>query len=533
MKRILIIYIFLLLSVQGIFAQDIELPQVTTIVTGDTEEADAQALPDFEDVLKPSRDGKVIEPELPEIDDSENIEIDGIPEPEYKKSFFVEGLIGGGYPLFLRGNISVFQPLGDNPFRISFNHDTAFCYGNYSVTDNYSDSLTEIEAEKTIKKNNFLFEGKVSYKKYSDGLQGRVIYNNQIISFLNQDTYKAELSSSYEFSNGLLAGLNTQALFYNRYAEQQCSFIPKLSYADLSPQLFLKWRGNGFEAGLSADYDYTMGLDKAMLFKNSHRADFKVMFQWQNDFIRLYADASAVIGNTIKEKPVIVPFTAGLDFSIPVSFSDSCFLILLEGGIDSYKNEICSLEEKYRFTRLITNPGESSDWYGKASFTLPVKKFFTGKACVEYRKTAYNNGTLQPDYNSNDCIYSYTEKERQLLITDFQLEYKFKDFGIRGSWHSNWLDLPVLENKHKVTVALNYLSPKAFLGVDFSASMNIDQDFDVPVLNAQGFINIKPAVSLIISVKDIIKLYKGESRLYAGGYVARGGAAEILMKFSF
>ena len=34
-----------------VFAQNIELPEVTTVISGDTEKAEADALPDFSDVL--------------------------------------------------------------------------------------------------------------------------------------------------------------------------------------------------------------------------------------------------------------------------------------------------------------------------------------------------------------------------------------------------------------------------------------------------------------------------------------------------
>ena len=62
-------------SMNLIFAQNIELPEVTTVISSETEKADAEALPDFSDVLtKPgiaaSGSGNV-DPVLPEVETSE------------------------------------------------------------------------------------------------------------------------------------------------------------------------------------------------------------------------------------------------------------------------------------------------------------------------------------------------------------------------------------------------------------------------------------------------------------------------------
>ena len=61
----------------------------------------------------------------------------------------------------------------------------------------------------------------------------------------------------------------------------------------------------------------------------------------------------------------------------------------------------------------------------------------------------------------------------------------------------------------------------------------INDEMEAPVVNTEGFFRITPSVRAILSVNDLIKLYKGETRAYAGKYEGRGGSAALLLKFVF
>ena len=54
-----------------------------------------------------------------------------------------------------------------------------------------------------------------------------------------------------------------------------------------------------------------------------------------------------------------------------------------------------------------------------------------------------------------------------------------------------------------------------------------------PVINLECFARLTSAVRIVGSVEDIVKLLKGEQRIYAGQYAARGGTAKIMLKFFF
>ena len=543
MKRLYktMITAFSVLCLQGLlFAQNIELPEVTTVISADTEKAEADALPDFSDVLeKPgiaSAGSGGVEPVLPEVETSENTEIVTGKTKAVDKSVYAEGLLGGGYPALFKGDISVFRNVGESPFRFSLSHDSAAGYAKHSLTDGFTDRLTKIEIEKSYKNNKFSVNANGRYQTAADGLQGNVasdVADGHPVSLFNRDFYNAEGKVSYEMANGFYTGFDTGIKFYNRYADKKCNIIPTLAYFELEPSAYFKWKGHGFDTGITATYLFGTELS-SMPFLNGHRAEFIANLDWQNDFVHAYGKASAIVGNLLQDKPVIVPFTLGIDASFPVYFANRRVAISAEGGIKSWQPHIWQLENKYKFSVINSMPYESSDWYGRFNLTLPLKSAFTGAATIEYYQTAYDNGCWAPDYlNDSSAIYYITSKEHCILATDFSLAYTYEIFSISGSWHSNWMDVPVLESSQSVRLTLNVQDQEVRWGTSLDFIMLINSDIETPFINAEGFVRITPAVRAILSINDIVKLYKGETRSYAGKYAARGGSATVLLKFFF
>lgn len=530
-KTIIVCAVFLTASVLS--AQNIELPEVTTVISGETEKAGEDALPDFSDVLKLPTGSGGVEPALPAVETSENPDLASGKAKPVEKSVYAEGLIGGGYPAFFTGNISVARTVGASPFKFSFEHESALGYAAHSVTDGFSDRTTKLSVEKNYKKNHFEWGASGFYKSASDGLQGNVRFNNTEIGLLNRDLYNASGNISYSFDNGFSMGAAAAANFYNRYAEIACPQIKTAGFFSAAPSVMLRWQGYGFDTGFTTNYDFDTEFSENFLYPKSHRVQFMLDLQWKNDFIRLYGNASAVIGHNIMDNPVIVPFTLGLDTSFPVYFSNRRVSICAEGGIDSHKEKVYELEEKFKFTNLNWNPTEVSEWYGRFTLSVPLKTSFTGTAGVEYRQTAYDNRRWQPRYNDYASIYSYSVNDFQGLSTDFSLAYRQGIFNVSGSWHSNWLDVPAEETDHSVKLDINFQNEDTKWGAGVNCLLPIKDEVETPVVNAEGFVRLTSSVRAMLNVSDIIKLYKGETRAYAGKYVSRGGSAALLLKFVF
>ena len=532
-KSVLFLLLVFAVSGTGLWAQNIELPEVTTVISGETEKAGEDTLPDFSDVLKlPSGSGGV-EPVLPEVETSESTDIaSGVTKP-VEKSVYAEGLIGGGYPAFFTGNISVARAIGASPFKFSFEHESALGYAKHSVTDGYSDRTTKLSVEKQYKKNHLEWGASGFYKSASDGLQGNLIYNDSMIGLLNRDFYDAKGNIIYTFDNGFSMGAAAGVDFYNRYSEIACPQIDTVWFASMQPSVQFRWAGYGFDTGFTTDYDYDTEFSDNIVFPESNRVQFTIDLSWKNDYVKLYGNAAAVIGNNFMEKSVIVPFTVGVDSSFPVYFANRRVSISAEAGIDSYKPKAYELEEKNKFTNLNWNPTEVSEWYGKFNLSIPIKTSFTGSMGVEYRQTAYDNGRWCPVYNELFAIYGYEIKDFQVLATDLSLAYHQGIFTISGNWHSNWLDVYFGENIQTVKLDVNIQNEDSKWGVDINCLLPINEDMEAPVVNTEGFVRITPSVRAILSVNDLIKLYQGETRAYAGKYEARGGSAAVLLKFFF
>ena len=536
-KKSVIIFSSILISALGanssLWAQNIELPEVTTVISGESEKAEEEALPDFSDVLKLPTGSGDLQPLLPETEASDSNDIAAGKSKPVEKSVYAEGLIGGGYPAFFKGNISVARTIGASPFKFSFEHDAASGYAKHSLTDGYSDKTTKLSLEKQYKKNHFAWGASGFYKSAEDGLQGNLVFEDSKIGLLNRDLYNAGGNISYSFDNGFSLGSSAAADFYNRYADIECSQIKTVTYFSLAPSVFFRWQGHGFDTGFTTDYDYDTELSDNILFPKSHRAKFMIDLSWKNDLIRLYGNAAAVVGKNIMENAVIVPFTVGVESSFPVYFANRRVSISAEGGIDSDKPKSFELEEKYKFTNLNWNAMEVSEWYGKFNLSLPLKDSFTGTAGVEYRQTAYGNGRWQPAYDEKTSIYSYDVADYKGLSTDFGITYHQGIFGVSGSWHSNWMDVAVGENYQTVKVDVNVQDENSKWGVDVNFALPINSEIDTPLVNAEGFVRVTQSVRAVLSLNDLIKLYKGETRTYAGIYEGRGGSAALLLKFVF
>ena len=536
-KKSVIIFSSVLLALGGVssslWAQNIELPEVTTVISGDTEKAGTDSLPDFSDVLKLPTGSGDLQPELPQEDSVDNTDIAAGKAKPVEKSVYAEGFIGGGYPAFFTGDVSVARTIGASPFKFSFEHDAASGYAKHSLTEGFSDRTTKQALEKQYKKNHLVWGASGFYKSASDGLQGNLIFDDSKIGLLNRDLYNAGGNISYSFDNGFSMGTAAKADFYNRYTDIECSQIKTVRFFSLAPSVFFRWQGYGFDTGFTTDYDFDNELTENILFPKSHRAKFAIDLQWKNDIIRLYGNAAAVVGKNIMEDSVIVPFTVGVESSFPVYFANRRVSLCLEGGIDSDKPKSFELEEKYKFTNLNWNPLEVSEWYGKFNLSLPLKDSFTGTAGVEYRQTAYGNGRWQPAYDSTAAIYTYSVDDYKGLSTDFGLTYHQGIFGVSGSWHSNWMDVAVGENYQTVKFDLNVQDENSKWGVDVNCSLPINSEMETPLVNAEGFVRLTQSVRAVLSINDLIKLYKGETRTYAGIYEGRGGSAALLLKFVF
>lgn len=534
--KIIITAVFGLLFANTVFSQNIELPEVTTVVSGENVAAKDDALPSFSDVTiipQKSEKGGIVLPEMTvSSGELENQDIQDISQ----KNIFAEGLIGGGFPTLFTGEFSVFRTVTDSPFKVNFLYDSAVGYANHNLTDSFSDQTIDLSIEKGFTKNNYSWDFSGGYDSLSNGLQNLAQNVDDKITKINLDKYFGDVNFTYSFPHNISLGGNLNADFYNRYADTLQNSFPSIEIFSVSPSFYAKWENYGFQTNFTADYLFETGFQNKISNGAKNRAQFDLEVDWSKNIVKTYAKVSAVLGNQLNDNVVLVPFMVGADFSFPVYFSNRNFSISAQGGLESFGNKISDLEEKFKFSSINIMPSETSFWYGKAGFSVPLKDSFTGSAEFEYKQTAFSNGVWQPVYETsylNNGLYDFLCKDMTVFSSKVELAYHYKIFSIVAGWKSNWLDVPVLENTHQIYLNVNFQSENTKWGTDMKVIQPLEYDYIDPIINIEGFVKLTQAVRAVVSVQDIVKLCKGEPRIYCGEYYGRGGTATILLKFFF
>lgn len=562
-KYIFSFLIFLLFLNSVLSAQDIELPDISTTIGNDSVSVELTDLPDFKNrVTEIDGSGNIV-PQLPQIEKPEDTELSSSLAEENQKSLYAQGMVGGGFPCLFNCDFSLYTINGVQPFKLDFSHNSANGYVGQSLNGNYFDRDTQLFAYKKFVAGNFSLQLEGNYFSNSEGFQNKT----PLFTSINKDYIKLGMDFGFIVNENFDLKLNLNSSFYNRYSqtsdikaiENIPSFLYQAGYLFASPELITDFYFKHFSAYLSGQYVLNTNLyglekdfgyinkfknedseiQKELIFGNdetrmSHRGVFSVGLKWQNDSAKIYGNASAVIGNYLNGQNVIVPFNAGVEYSIPVYFSNRRFTIGAEGGMQSFENSVWDLENKYKFSVLSFIPEETSFWYGNFNLSVPLKSSFTGKAFVEYKRNALGNNTWEADYTEDyrTCgVYGYSKRELQLLTTEFALSYHYKIFTLSGSWHSNWLDVPLLENIQLLGLQLNLQDENARWGIDLQGLYSFENSLTVPLVNFEGFIGITPAVRVVLNATDIVKLVKAEKRVYAGEYIGRSGTASLLLKF--
>lgn len=556
-------FVFAIILPLGAEEEKIQLPDVTTTVTGDSLTAGKNAIPDFTVTLPTTDSGSVPLPQLPGAK-SETV----AQEPEAdlsaatEKAIYAEGLIGGGYPGFFSGDFSIYKSSGDNPFLLRFFHESANGYGLHKAADGYFDNKTELSGTKQITFKNMVFNLGASYATASNGMQSL----STCFFDTTQQTIGSSDSVKWNLPYGFSIALAGEGDVYSRYA----GLIPGTitlytlqeagaSVVTLQPQVTFAWT-NETTAKKGVSVDFTMQYIEEAFLSNTeysapegssgleipatqkiHHGQFGLNASWSNAIITIDGSSAIVVGYNdgtgSSSSFIVAPFALGIATHFATSDASRQIVLSAKGGLDSYLPKYADLEKKYAWTAQDYLPSETSDWFATVKATVPFASSFNFDASGEFRKTALGNGVWEPAYNtiSSTGLYSFTEVDRTLVDSDIGFSFLWKLLTVKADWKSQWAYVPVTEEQYSVGVTGNVQAADGSWGAELALREALGTDDDhVPVLNASGFYRLNDSIRLALQLDDGVKLLTGTNRMYANTqYLSRAGSVTLLVKFFF
>ncbi len=558
-------FFVLLISVfsSAIFAQtreekseeNIELPDVTTIISGDTFTAGNDSVPDYRAIMPESDSPKVSLPRLTEVEKSEAPAKNAVDQNPKEQLVFADGEIGGGYPLCFDADVSVYRTSGRFPFRLNFFHEGEEGFSGKKAEKGFFARETGVGASGNYYGDICEHSFSSSYVTDDDGLQSK---SNSYTDVVKHDV-SASYSAHWNLPKGFYIAYGSDGEWYRRYGQR---FSGGLRYTDseaavstvtADPFLSVGWGGAfGLDFSLTGKYGFQGSLETAKQLRkidgswhrhHSHRGQFTLAGSWHNSFLKVFADGSAIIGSATGKRDVIPAFTAGTE--VRTSFFDFGDLkIIAKGGLDSYQEKISELERKYTFAYATCIPLETTDWFAQGRISIPVAPVLILSGGGEFRKTAFGNGVWDVDYDKKNrrasgqyAIGNYESdnltSSRTDVSSEAEISAEFSIVKLNAGWKSHWKDVPVLEDRHCIyaQAAVYPESQKWSAGTSAKVAFGAGSD-KCPDLGAWAEYEIIPAVSVALEVDDAIKLVRRTTRKYADSdYIEKAGCAKVLVKF--
>lgn len=537
--------------------ENIQLPQVTTVVSGDSMTAGEDAVPDFELIL-PANDTEVSAmPELPEassVKESDSVQETASAAPV--KTIFAEGIVGAGYRGFYTGDFSVYKSGTVNPFKINFAAENKEGNHCFNAADGFFERFTKLSASSTINSNpKFVNEAQLSYTTSTEGFQSRIsdFYDNNRNLIYGSDYFKWNLSKNWFMNFG------TDASYYERYAGLTGSkgllFLLQERESDVyrfSPLLSFGCndsKSDGFHINVNASYSESGYISYADLTNDvpSYNRNLATKlktgadFGYKNNFLDVNADAYFVMNSSHYSANIVRQYMPSFDVAFDIkllsSLSPRILTAGLKGGLVSVLPDFSELESKYKFAYLNFIPGETSDWYAEFKLSLPVGNSFTVDADASWFMTAFGNGLWEPDYtDASKGFFCYKQYDRMEINSALKLSYSYRLLTLGVAWNAYWNYVPVLEAPQNICFNIDVQSDKGKWGVNLAAKESIGSGFSlIPVIDFSAFIMAGKSARLTLKLEDAVIFFNPNgSRKYAGtNYITNQDRFSVLLKFFF
>lgn len=576
------------------------------------EELSQDTLPDYADALPdaPSEPPPVIKEDtvpqssgLGAADDSTLSAKTYNQSQAQKKTIWADGIIGLTFPLFVIGDFSIYRQTGNDPFEISFGHESMTGYNNKPLQKGYFDHATHIDAEKTFSRGAHTVFINAFYNSNDTGLQSKSDYITdvakinlgakvQYIVNFKEATPKSSTSFALDTTLGLSwyarYGNFTQDYASNLQSEDESldieGFEKKLSIFAFTPNIVFRWGVGKLTSSVGCNFNISRDTDNIFTLRNSGRLDTfltvrynfitasqsgeesmtgesdteseKVLSKksnkpsgWQrkedtfeNNVFSLFGRVAAITSNVIGDHVCLVPFNAGLDMRLVTGLSTKRASIILSGGLDTASNGVGNTEKQYMAAVANSFFDDTSDWFCKLDFALPIKEMFTFNLAAQFRTTALDLGYYVPYYDRERSVTRYRYGQylfdcvnMNQVNTSVMVSFSQSLVTCYLDWVSYWVDVPITESTNKLifNIALQDKSSRVSFSSNIAFFFGENADYS-PKWDFELSVRTTNSLSLSLMSRDFIKLVTDDTRDFCDSvYIERGGLIGIAAKFIF
>lgn len=536
---------------------NIQLPTVTTVVTGDSLTAEDNAVPDFEIILPAYNTEASLILDVPEPSSVNEKEVSEENNADAQtKSVFAEGIVGAGYKGFYKGDFSIYKTGTDNPYKINFATENKDGNHMFNAANGFFERSAKLSALSTINAgNNFTNEALLNYSSSTEGFQSLIpdFYDNNKSFIYGFD------SLSWAFSKKWFLNFTADASYYERFAGltgiSSGLFLPQEKKADVyrfSPLFSIGYGNadeNGFrfcmntsftESAFSSDASWSsveIPYSRNLVTKFKVGADFG----YKNNFLNVTADGFYLLNNNHFMNDILrqhMPsFNVAAELKLLSSLSTRIMNVALKGGLKSELPEFSELESKYKYALLNCIPGETSDWYVDFNVCVPVGNVFTVDANASWFMTAFGNGLWEPDYSdASKGFFGYRQNDRMEINSALKLSYVYKTISIGLGWNAYWNYVPVLEAPQNICLNIDIQSEKGKWGAGLCVKEALGGKISqIPVIDFSAFMMAGKSARITFKLEDAVIFFTPDgSRNYAGtNYITNQDRFSVLLKFFF
>ena len=573
--------IFCLLLPTVVSAQEVYLPDVTTVIAGEELEVAEEALLEYSASL-PQRPPVSPEPPQPVPEPAAPVQeplppsVVELASSLPQQQFFVEGLIAPAWPLGLLSQFQVYTE-GEAPFRLDFGYGVVGGYGLETTEDGFFHTKSLLSVEKTflLKKTSLQSPGngigtqkpspaqlKVAggYLSLDNGLQGHSLLFDDI----NRRGASLQMAMEIPLPHGFSFGAELPLGWYNRYAgfsstvgRTKVNRGVALSILQLTPRLKATWStaahqpfpsSHLFDLGLVLGWGYTASLDpEVVLSQNRMHLEASATWRW-NDALKVQGNLSLVSfpsGSGADDVRLLLPFSLGVEWGRILKQGD--LQLFARGGLESRPVNFLELEEREAFVNLLAKSlikeGEQSDWFFTAGARLPLASHLGLDLAANFKQSALGNNVLTGNYaagiNGYTGLFAGDFVARTAFATQGAVTMELNSFLMKAGWRGNWFYVPPSLPPHCIFLSLGYnASSKGWNGAfrwggELRTNFGIHGPDNVPELGVMAYFKLVENLRLELEVRDMIKLFSGRQRVLVAPYVKDSGSVSLSLQFSF